>query len=254
MSARLDRLPNLVEALAAGELLIWRVGLELDDAAVAELAQVLSAEELVRADRFYFPRDRRRFIAARASLRNILAGVLGAVPRSIVFSYNVFGKPALADGMNREIRFNVSHSQEVALVAVAKGGSLGIDIEAVNRDVPLLEIAERFFSQKERSALRSVPRDFQAEAFFDCWVCKEAYIKARGMGLSLPLESFSLPVLPGERCSLVSEDSEGVRHWSVAGIPCDEGFRAAIAVEGEMLPWRLLRWETGAGAGEEGVL
>jgi 4'-phosphopantetheinyl transferase len=241
----LDPPPDLAQALARGEVHVWRVSLNQDGAALAVLAELLLHDERLRASRFHFRRDKDRFIAARGALRNILSRTAGLTPESIHFLYNSYGKPSLAGQVAEGLRFSVSHSHDVALIAVAQGREVGIDIEFVREDINANEIAGRFFSPSEASALRALPAHAIAIAFFDCWVRKEAFIKARGLGLSLSLQSFSVSIAPAEPSWLLSEDESEVRRWSVVELPADEGYRAALALEGGVAELRFLAWEVG---------
>ena len=178
------------------------------------------ADERARADRFYFARDREHFIVARGVLREILGCYLKRVPKSLCFCYGSHGKPALAGEFDGEaIRFNVSHSHGVALYAISRGRAVGIDLERIRFDLPVAEIAERFFSKREDAMLRSLPTDVQHQAFFRCWTRKEAYIKARGEGLSLPLDQFDVSLAPGEPAAVLGtqRDPSEASRWSSSG-------------------------------------
>jgi 4'-phosphopantetheinyl transferase len=141
------------------------------------LLQSLSPDERARAARFRFERDRRRFVAGRGALREILGEALGRPPSSIAFAYGPQGKPRLAAD---EIQFNVSHSEGLGLIAVAGDRRVGVDIERVRAKGSGMDVAKRFFSRAEVATLRALPRGLRTEAFFACWTRKEAYIKARG--------------------------------------------------------------------------
>jgi 4'-phosphopantetheinyl transferase len=142
------------------------------------------------------------------------------------------------------LRFNVSHSQGVALYALTRGREVGVDIEFVREDFARFDIAERFFSTREVSALRALPTEQHTAAFFDCWTRKEAYIKARGEGLSHPLHSFAVSLAPGETAALLwtDTDPQEAARWSLVGLFPGESYRAALAVEGEMPTLRCWRW------------
>src|SRR5262249_23128168 len=148
---------------------------------------LLSPEERERADRFHFARDRDRFVIAHAVLRQILALYLQSQPELIQFVQQKHGKPELAPESNPlGLTFNLSHSGEVALVAVAAHMQLGVDVELMRSDFGGEEIAERFFSRPEVEKLRLLAAHQRTRAFFQCWTRKEAYLKARGEGLSIP--------------------------------------------------------------------
>jgi 4'-phosphopantetheinyl transferase len=210
------------------------------------LEQSLSPDELERAGRFRFPKDRAHFVAAHGALRHILAGYLECRPAELRFSYGASGKPALAPGWGADtLRFNLSHSHGLALCAVALSREVGVDLEFVR---PLLgdsAIPERFFSPAEVLALRALPAESQPEAFFNCWTRKEAYIKARGEGLSIPLDSFEVSLAPGEPAALVKAPDRS--RWSLRALVPAPGYVAAVVAEGDDWRLRLFNWPGGRG-------
>ncbi len=149
-----------------------------------------------RTGRFVAESDRVRFMACRAALRRILAGLLDADPAEIKFQYSEFGKPSLIGEHSRGFHFNVSHSDNIAMIAVTSQSQIGVDVERVRPDIDATGIAERFFSAVEREMLASLPGELQVEAFFRCWTRKEATIKAIGEGLSFPLDQFDVSLAP----------------------------------------------------------
>jgi phosphopantetheinyl transferase len=161
---------------------------------------ILNPEETARADRFFMDVHRNRFIAGRALLRDLLAGYLGQPPEAIRFVYNEWGKPALAPGFAaRDLRFNLSHSQDLAMYAFVLERDVGVDLEMIRAEVANERVAENFFSPSEVATLRALPLEHQAEGFFNCWTRKEAYVKVRGQGLSIELKSFDISLIPGQR-------------------------------------------------------
>jgi 4'-phosphopantetheinyl transferase len=177
-------------------------------------------------------------------LRVILGGYLNRAPERLSFSYSSHGKPALAEESDRDaIRFSVSHSHGVALYAFTRGRDVGIDLERIRADLAVVEIAERFFSQQEVAMLRAFRTEEQRQAFFRCWTCKEAYIKARGEGLSLPLDRFDVALAPGGEPAAVlgtQRDPSEAARWSLLELDPGPGYVAALAVEGH--GWRLTCW------------
>lgn len=236
--------------LREGEVHVWRAGLEPGGATLRRLWEILSTDEQQRADRFHFQRDRDHFVAARGGLREILGRYTGATPQSLRFSYDSFGKPSLSDSSpgvevgGAPLRFNVSHSGVVALYAVAAGREVGVDVERVREDFAGLDIAKNFFSPHEVAALSALPADERATAFFDCWTRKEAYIKARGQGLSHPLHLFTVSLTPGRPAALLrtEDDPAEAARWSLIELFPGEGYRAALAFEGEVSSLRCWRW------------
>jgi 4'-phosphopantetheinyl transferase len=242
----LDQLWSIPPAnvtLSSDEVHIWRAALDLAPAHVEELREILSEDEANRADRFVFERDRRHFTAARGLLRLILGCYLELEPRQLRFSYSPYGKPGLVLPASVDnLSFNLSHAHGLALFAFARGRELGVDIEYV-RPIPDVErIAERFFSAREQASLQALPQDGRLEAFFTCWTRKEAYIKARGEGLSLPLDQFDVSLAPGEPAALlgVRGDLHAAFGWSLRALDPGPGYVAALAAAGQ--DWRAVCW------------
>lgn len=234
--------PHLL--LEPDEVHVWRASLQQTPTELEASRRILTPAELERAGRFHFERDRRRFIVARSLLRRILSRYLDISPERICFTHNQYGKPAVsAEAGNSDLRFNVSHSEEMALYAIARGREIGVDIEFAREDFAGFEIAERFFAPAEIAMLRRLPKEAQTVAFFNCWTRKEAFIKALGEGLSHPLDSFVVSLAPDEPAALLSvEDSpEGPARWSLVELFPAAGYVAALALEGEA--GRLRCWQ-----------
>ena len=229
--------------LGDDEVHVWRAALDGPAASLAYYRDLLAADERQRADRFHFQKDHDRFVVARGLLRIILGRYLDASPAQLRFRYGPFGKPELtAAHGDTDLRFNVSHAEGLALYACTRRRALGVDIEYVRPDFPGHEIAARFFSPREVAALRALPAAVQTRAFFNCWTRKEAYIKAHGAGLSLPLDQFDVSLAPDEPAALLAtrpEPQEAAR-WSLQELTPAPGYVAAIAVEGR--GWLLRRW------------
>lgn len=226
------------------EVHVWRAALDQTPSQVQRFLQSLAADEQARAERFCLARDREHFIVARGVLRAILGGYSNQVPESLSFCYGSHGKPALAGEPDGDaIRFNVAHSHGVALYAVTRGRQVGIDLEHIRFDLAVAEIAERFFSRREAATLRTLPIEVRREAFFRCWTRKEAYIKARGEGLSLPLDHFDVSLAPGEPAAVVAtrQDPSEASGWSLQELTPAPGYLATLAVEGH--GWRLTCWQ-----------
>jgi 4'-phosphopantetheinyl transferase len=211
-----------------------RVRLDAEPMATDELARCLSDAERVRAGRFAFERDRCRFIAGRARLRHLLALRLGMRADLIQLDYGPRGKPRLAGGCaESDLRFNVSHCEDVALYAFASGREVGVDVEAVRELRDADAIAARFFSPREnRSYLALDPRD-RPLGFFNCWTRKEAFIKALGEGLHYPLAGFDVSLAPGEpaRILRVGETPGHDAGWCLESLLPEPGMVAAVVVE-----------------------
>ncbi|MGE5321880.1 MAG: 4'-phosphopantetheinyl transferase family protein [Actinomycetota bacterium] len=231
--------------LAPNEIHVLLIDLLKQDDVIQQCRQVLSADEIGRADRFYFDRDRRRFTVARAAMREILGRYTGIAAPDLSFSYGPKGKPELCGGLEQSgIKFNLSHSSELALLAVTRGLTVGVDIEHIKADFATDDIAERFFSATEVQSLRSLPASQRAEAFFSCWTRKEAYIKALGEGLSVPLDSFAVAFAPGIAPALLHVDVDPIEteRWSMYNITVRDGYKAALVVEGSDHRLKQMEW------------
>lgn len=222
-------------SIAENQVRVFRVGLNRPASERGRLHSLLSADERYRASRFRFSEHRYRYVAARASLRLILGLCLNATPEALRFEYLPNGKPYLA---SRDVRFNLSHSSDVALVAVNRNREIGVDVERIRNDQDLLEVAEHYFAPSERRALLSLPESDRSLGFFRCWTRKEAYLKARGDGLAMDLHSFSVGLHPGEPAALL-ESAEGpaeLARWKLCELDTAPGFAAALAIEGPAVP------------------
>jgi 4'-phosphopantetheinyl transferase len=225
---------RLVTAMASEKLgddiHVWHVELDREQKEIAHLESTLSADEKARADRFHFLNDRNRFVVARGILRELLGGYLQKAPAGLEFSCGQHGKPSLAGReASTGFSFNVSHSSGLAVYAIARNRNLGIDVEHVWPESAGEDIAERHFSAREVSELRRLPPEAKVQGFFDCWTRKEAYLKATGMGLQIPLDSFAVSLAPGQPAQFL----EGVKScWHLAGYHPAEGYAAAIVYDG----------------------
>jgi 4'-phosphopantetheinyl transferase len=170
---------------------------------------------------------------------------LDIAPDEIHFSYSSYGKPTLTNSLGVEIiNFNVSHSRKLALVAVTRGRQVGIDIEYIQRDFACEDIARRVFSPQEIATLNDLPCDLKHEAFFNCWTRKEAYIKARGLGLSYPLNQFEVSLIPGDPAQLMGVEGDDLfeaSRWTLQELEPGSRYAGALAVEGH--DWQLECWE-----------
>src|SRR5271169_4098814 len=227
--------PAAMPGLADREIHVWRASLSTDEPTLRRLEATLADQEKARAARFIFERDRDRYIAARGILRDLLGKYLQCEPRSIEFSYGPYGKPAIAGAASRSgICFNLSHSHGLAVVAIGREQEVGIDVELIRPEFASEAIAKRYFSAKEIDELTSLPAELRTEGFFLCWTRKEAYIKAKGDGLQIPLNSFDVSLSPGKPATLSSADES---RWKIESfVPSGDAqpkYAAAIAAEGK---------------------
>ncbi|HTU43816.1 MAG TPA: 4'-phosphopantetheinyl transferase superfamily protein [Bryobacteraceae bacterium] len=214
-----------------GQVHVWIFNLSGSDRALEHFRRQLSRDEIARSERFCFPHLQTSFVVAHGMLRNILASYLGLAPAALEFSYNQQGKPRLADTGCR-LRFNLSHSGTLGACAVAADCDLGVDIEHMRQMADLFDIARRFFSPEECGDLEAVPHDQQQPAFFNCWTRKEAYIKAVGGGLSIPLESFRVSLAPNEPARLISNCENDAHRWNIQEFDPGADYRGAVAYSG----------------------
>jgi 4'-phosphopantetheinyl transferase len=213
---------------------VWRRTLAWSEAAAHRLEQCLAPDERDKMERFRFEKDRRRYLVGRGLLRSLLGRYLDVAPQELRFETTAAGKPHLASGQ-RQLQFNVSHSGEYVLIAIADGRAVGIDVEEVRDDFDAGELAAHFFSSDEQRELEALTGRPKIEAFFECWTRKEAYVKARGEGLSLPLDQFDVSLRPGEPARLIATrpDPAEARRWQLSGLHVADGYKAALAVEGQ---------------------
>ena len=223
------------------EIHVWRAYLDGEEIGLHRFEETLAPDEKARANRFVFPQDRNRYVAARGALRELLGRYLNRSPAELEFDYTSKGKPSLRAALNeRSIQFNVAHSRGLALLAFALGRNLGVDVEFVRPEFPADEIAERYFSPKEVMELRTLPPSLRAEGFYLCWTRKEAYIKATGEGLHVPLESFNVSLTPGRPERLESVDSS---RWCMRSLYPDPLYAGALVAEGQHLRLRQWSWK-----------
>jgi len=224
----------LTDSLRAGlpfdEVQVWIA--DLDCYLPDNFQPVLSTDEVERAQRFHFAKHRNHFIVARGLLRKFLAAYLNSNPADLTFEYAEKGKPSVASA--DAIKFNLAHSHGQAAYAFSRNRELGIDIELIRQDFGGEDIARRFFSTHEVECLETVPKELAGQAFFNCWTRKEAYIKAIGEGLSMPLDDFDVSLAPGEPAALLQNrrGQTEVQRWSMRSLAAPDGYAAALVVEG----------------------
>jgi 4'-phosphopantetheinyl transferase len=222
------------------------VQLDVSERRAAELEAVLSGRERERAARLLSGRHRRRYVVCRAALRQILAARLGVDARALCFELGRHGKPSLR---GEGPPFNLSHSHELALIAVLAGApgagerSVGVDVELIRRDRDVAALARRFLSAREREQLERLREEELTEAFHWCWTAKEAYLKARGVGLAVPLDSFDVSVDPTAPAALLADRSGAAGSpWTLRRLRAADGFAATVAVSAASCEPRVLRW------------
>ncbi len=214
------------------EIHLWPIHLDQLDNQASEFANLLSQAEAARAFRYHFVRDRQFFTASRALLRILLAKYLGVKPDSIQFSYGEGGKPRLKNPSS--VRFNISHSGSMALLAFTQESEIGVDIEQIRTLDNLCDIAEQFFCAEECRELISLSHELRERAFFQCWTRKESYMKAIGEGFRTPLDQFRVTLLPQDPARLVHIDNDPNKAagWTLHDVDVDPGYAAAVTYAG----------------------
>lgn len=230
-----------VPALTPDQIHIWNFSLIGSDTWQGSCEQLLLDDERTRASRFHFEADANRFRIARGTVRAILAAYLLSLPTDLNFVCAKNGKPAIASPKS-DLRFNVSHSGDRGLLGVALKREIGVDIEAIRPDVETDKLAERFFSEHERQSLRGIPDHQRIAAFFRCWTCKEAFLKAQGVGLSRSLGSFDVELNPALPARLIATrpDAGEAGQWNLHDIEAPPGYAAATAIEGPITEIKIM--------------
>jgi 4'-phosphopantetheinyl transferase len=229
--------------LKSSDVHLWLITVPAALDSLDDCRQRLTSDERDRADRFHFAQDRARFTLGRAVLRQLLARYLRH--RDFQLTVNSHGKPRLVESA-RALEFNVAHSGDLVLLGFTHGRAIGVDVERVRPDFATTEIANRFFAPDEAAVVAALPQPDRARGFFDCWTRKEAYIKAKGLGLALPLHSFSVVFTAGQAPAVlrVDDDPSAPDRWTMLDLPTCDGYAAAAAVEARDLNVALFRWGT----------
>ncbi|HQV93618.1 MAG TPA: 4'-phosphopantetheinyl transferase superfamily protein [Anaerolineales bacterium] len=227
--------------LQSSQVDVWRVRLDVKPDSIQQLRATLSVDEIARASRFHFDKDQHSYIVAHASLRDVLSRYLQFETHHLKFSVNQYGKPFLPE---HDIEFNLSHAGDFALIAVTRERQVGVDVELVRTDIEIESLASRFFSSSELSELMALSPEQRVLGFFNCWTRKEAYIKARGLGLSLPLESFDVSLASDESTILRATRPEAseVHRWTLFSLDVHPDYTGALAAEGVGLVIRYWDW------------
>ncbi len=230
--------------LLENEVHVWRATLDCLPLHGQALQQSLSKDERQKSERFHFAHDRHHYVVARGLLRTLLGHYLHLPPAQLCFEYNPYGKPMLASTpAQAPLSFNLSHSGGLALYAFARNRAVGVDLERMRTDLDHEQLAEHVFSPNERREFHALPVDQKVEAFFNGLTRKEAYVKARGQGLTLPLDQFDVTLRPNQPARLLRTPSEplAAQRWSLHALAVAPDYKAALAVEGQ--DWRLTCWQ-----------
>jgi 4'-phosphopantetheinyl transferase len=211
-----------IDRAAAGIATLTLLDLDLPRAALDEYRCWLDADECLRASQFRRPIDRDRFVARRGLMRAQLGQELGIAPQMVRIATDEHGKPFLRD--DPDLAFNLSHSHGLALLATMRGGAIGCDIEWRNPELACPRVAERLFAREEYETLTALPPEQWIAGFYNCWTRKEAYVKALGLGLSHPLDAFTVSVAPSEPARFTSDEPG----WTLTSFEPAPGYQAAL--------------------------
>jgi 4'-phosphopantetheinyl transferase len=226
MNGTTDSVLPFTKLVTTAHVQVWIANLDQPHPLFEELAATLDAAERERASRITDDERRRRFVAGRGMLRELLGASTNTAPAKIQLTYGSHGKPELADAVRSEIHFNVSHSDDQVLYVVSRTRRVGIDIERIRPIANVDRLSRRFLSPSEQAALRVVPEDRRMVAFFSCWTLKEALVKGRGEGISDSFRRINVPVAHAEDAR-----TRNVAGWALESLNVADGYAAAVAVE-----------------------
>lgn len=231
--------------LHADEVHVWRACLDHPVARRSFLWQVLTDDERARAKKFHFPIAQQRFAVARGMLRITLSNYLSLRPEQLRFNYNDYGKPFLMDeqAKNISLNFNLSHSQGMAIYAITCKREIGVDLEYIKPGFVDAEIMGQIFSAREIIQFKALPEDIRERALFNCWTRKEAFVKAKGVGLSLSPNKFEVAIMPDKQRALlhVPNSQDEMSRWDLRSLNVGSAYAAALAVEGH--DWQIKYWQ-----------
>ncbi len=213
---------------------VWYCHFKNNKNQLKQYAALLSSDEIDRSRKFKFEKDQETYVITRAVLRILLGKYLKQAPEEINFDYTKYKKPFLTPTNN--LKFNVSHSGNMAAFAFYSNREIGVDIEKIKDDFDVLELAQNFFSKKEIEVLEKLPKSELARAFYRCWTRKESFIKAEGSGLSFPLDKFTVSIESDTSAEIVETNfsSEAYKQWSLFSFIPQENYLAAVAVKDQV--------------------
>lgn len=229
-------------SIEKGEVHVWQAHVSTETLREVESLQVLSAEEQARADRFHFSKDRDLYLVGRSMMRAVLGGYMGRQPHEIHFTYSPHGKPGLPSDSGTDLKFNLSHSHKLAMLGVTRVSAIGVDVEFMRASAMEGTIADKVFSEEELITFDALSPGLKLRGFFNGWTRKEAFIKAKGHGLSMALDEFDVSLDPCEPARLLSirPDATELERWSLRDLELRDGYVGAIVVG--MQDWHLKRY------------
>jgi len=227
--------PAIIPALKSNQGHLWKIDSRTLKCSEVSCFSVLSEDEKARADKFRFRRDRFIYVLARGVLRKLLASYIGKAANQIDFEYNEQGKPSVQSASN--VKFNVSHSRDMILIGFTRKADIGVDIEWNKRPIEIREVAKSFFSDREELDLFSLVEKDRLSAFYNCWTRKEAFIKAKGGGLSIPLDQFEVSLKPHSAPRLLSVlwDQTEVSKWNMKSFNIEKDYTCAVVTHNDDL-------------------
>ncbi len=231
--------------LANNQVHVWRANLDLPTAEINQLATLLSTDEIARANKFRFPEHKRRFIATRGILRQLLGNYLQISAKILKFEYSDRGKPRLAASISdSSLEFNVSHSQEYALYGFTHHNQIGVDLEYLRDMKDAAKIAERFFSPRESQLIASLNSEQQQRIFFKLWTAKEAYLKAIGTGLTGSLDGVDISLDQAGYPSLLAINGNvaAAASWSMHHCIPAINYVASVAIKTNIIKQQINFW------------
>ena len=239
--------PPSVPELNANDVQVWHIHIEDFSDSDDDLTTLLAREEQDRAQRMRVQEKKREYIIGRLALRSILSAYSGTPCDQLSFDYGPQKKPSLAEQETlppeRRLDFNLSHSGRIILIAVTLGKRIGIDVEYIEPDRADEKIAQRYFSPTEFTTLKNLPDEDRIAGFYRCWTSKEAFVKARGDGLTFPLDAFDVAISNEERAILeIRDTNEDAARWELKAIEVGDKYAATCAVEGKQLQWSQWSW------------
>lgn len=224
----------LARPIDEGEVDLWYVvsDRQIDPELLAAYRTILSDEEKEQAARFLVEEPRRQFLVSRALVRTVLSHYTGDDPRAWVFEHNAYGKPAVAGTARPPLEFNLSHTRGLIACGVTPGRELGVDVEPLDRSPDHLQLARRYFAPVEVGALERLSPEEQPAMFFQLWTLKEAFVKARGQGLSIPLDEFAFVLSPDRPPQLLlnAPGHDDPNQWQFAQLRVESRFQMAVAL------------------------
>lgn len=232
-----------VQNITRDDVHIWRFSLDRPSQLLDRLIPLLSEDERQRSQRLCFAQDSRRYILCRGLLRCILGRYLNTAPQTLVFSYSSTGKPEVQNSAG--LQFNLTHSENLALIGIARDRATGVDLEYVQPVAAMQRVIKRICSPQEQAIFATLSKDAQLAAFYTCWTRKEAYLKATGEGFGRPLDQVEVSFIPGSPAQLlrVHGISDAGERWSLHSLHPAPGYIAAIAVAGTPT-YTLSCWDT----------